>query len=436
MTAAAITQFSIVEERRSRGSHDAQQLQSVQSFREESSFPEGGYGWVVVAACSWITFWVVGLTYSWGVMQNKLVDLNVASPSAIAFIGSTTAAFISAMAIVSGKIIRRIGTSKTAVIGSCLVGGGQVLSGWTYNNVGALVFTVGICEGFGCGLCFMATSTLPAQYFLRRLGLANGFCYAGGGVGGAVLTLASNALLQRFNVAWTFRILGFICLATMVPCAFLLKERSRKTVPFIDWSLFKDIKFDVLLASGAIATFPLFVPPFFIPLYGSSLNLSPQVNAAVLAGFNLASAVGRIGFGLVADFIGPVNSLIVALTISGLSMLALWPVSTTLAPLICFVIIAGIGNGGFFSLMPTVVGHMVGSIRITTAFGMIVTAWIGGYFMGSPIAAYLLEAYGGAQAGLSAYRPAMYYAGSLSIGAAGLVTVYRMLVSRVLITKV
>ena len=432
---ASLTQFTILDEEPSplRNSFtDVQQSQSA----EVGNFPEGEYGWVVVAACSYLTFWVVGLTYSWGVMQNKLIEINVASPSAIAFIGSTTVAFISAMAIVSGKIIRWIGTSKTAAIGSCLVGGGQVLSGWSYTNIGGLVFTVGICEGFGCGLCFMAISTLPAQYFRRRRGLANGFCYAGGGIGGAVLALSSSALLQRFDVAWTFRILGLICLATMVPSAFLLKERSRKSVPYIDWSLFKDIKFDLLLASGSIATFPLFVPPFFIPLYGSSLGLSPSINAAILAGFNLASAAGRIGFGFVADYIGPVNSLIIALTISGFSMLALWPVSTSLAPLICFVIIAGLGNGGFFSLMPTVVGHMVGSIRLTTAFGMIVTGWIGGYFMGSPIAAYLLEAYGGAEAGLSAYRPAMYYAGSLSIGSAGLVAAYRMLISRKWITKV
>ena len=40
---------------------------------------------------------------------------------------------------------------------------------------------------------------------------------------------------------------------------------------------------------------------------------------------------------------------------------------------------------------------------------------------GSPVAGWLLEMYGGSDAGITAYRPAMYYAGSLSLGAAGFV---------------
>jgi hypothetical protein len=31
----------------------------------DSTVPEGGYGWVVIFACSVITFWFVGTTYAW-----------------------------------------------------------------------------------------------------------------------------------------------------------------------------------------------------------------------------------------------------------------------------------------------------------------------------------------------------------------------------------
>jgi hypothetical protein len=31
----------------------------------DSTVPEGGYGWIVIFACSVITFWFVGTTYSW-----------------------------------------------------------------------------------------------------------------------------------------------------------------------------------------------------------------------------------------------------------------------------------------------------------------------------------------------------------------------------------
>jgi MFS family permease len=76
--------------------------------------------------------------------------------------------------------------------------------------------------------------------------------------------------------------------------------------------------------------------------------------------------------------------------------------------------------------MPTVVGSMFGSIRVSVALGMIVTSWGGGYLMGAPIAGYLLDAYGGEKGGFEAYRPAIWYAGSLAVGAAGLVGFVRL----------
>jgi nitrate/nitrite transporter NarK len=199
-------------------------------------------------------------------------------------------------------------------------------------------------------LCFMAVSVTPAQWFFRKRGLANGIVYAGGGIGGAATSLAMEKLVQRCGPAWTFRIIGLITLATGLPAAWLIKERSpvrRKT--FIDWNLFRDVKFDLLFAAGAIATFPLFVPPFFLPLYGHSIGLSPSAGAALVSGFNLSSAFGRIGFGLVCDFIGPLHALFISLVLSAVSVLAIWPISSELGPLILFVVINGAANGGFFA---------------------------------------------------------------------------------------
>lgn len=116
-------------------------------------------------------------------------------------------------------------------------------------------------------------------------------------------------------------------------------------------------------------------------------------------------------------------------------MLALWPVSASLAPLAVFVVINGIGNGGFFAVMPTVVGNVFGSARVSVAMGMIVTGWTAGYLFGAPIAGYILDAYGGEQGGFESYRPAIFYAGSLAMVAAGLVIYVRMRMDRRLMSK-
>lgn len=162
------------------------------------------------------------------------------------------------------------------------------------------------------------------------------------------------------------------------PCALrslsaLSDARTRK--------LFRSLTFIVIFLVGAIGTFPLFIPPFFIPLYSSSIGLSSSVGAALLAAFNFSSAVGRIVCGVCCDRIGALNVLFLCLTLTGLSMLVLWPASTTLPPMAIFVIINGLSNGGFFSTMPTVVGSLFGSARVSVAMGMVVTGWAGGYLM-------------------------------------------------------
>jgi MFS family permease len=177
-------------------------------------------------------------------------------------------------------------------------------------------------------------------------------------------------------------------------------------------------------------TFPLLVPVFFLPLYARSLGYSSSIGAALVAAFNFSSAVGRILTGFMGDKLGPLNSLAGSLMANSLSLLVLWPVSTSLAPLVLFCVINGMSNGGFFAVMPTVVSSVFGSARVTVAMGMIVSGWTGGYLMGAPIAGYLLAAYGGQDAGFKAYRPAIFYAGSLALVATFLVIFVRFRLSK------
>ncbi|KAJ7160255.1 major facilitator superfamily domain-containing protein [Mycena filopes] len=334
--------------------------------------------------------------------------------------------------------VSSVSTLRTALLGISLLGLGELLSGFSMGNIGALFVTSGLITGVGtrCTIIFVV-SVIPGQYFSRRRGLANGIVYAGGGLGGAVTSFVLDALLQSVGVAWSFRILGLVTLVTGIPAAWLIKERTTiRTTGFIEWSLFRDLRFVILFLAGAIGTFPLFVPPFFLPLYSSSVGLSASTGAGLVAGFNFSSALGRLGFGYATDLIGPINVLFIALLLSAVSMLAIWPVSTSLTPLILFVVINGAANGGFFSTMPTVVGAVFGSARVSVAMGMIVTGWAGGYFMGAPIAGYLLNAYGGPDSTLSAYHPAMFYAGSMALGSAGLIFLMRLKTSTSLFKKV
>ncbi|KAF4903146.1 Aspyridones efflux protein apdF [Colletotrichum fructicola] len=402
----------------------------------DSSVPEGGYGWVVVTGCFVIAWWIIGTSYSWGVIQSALVDDGLATPAVLSFVGSLAAALISAMAIINSRVMRRFGPRRVGLLGIALIGLSEILSSFAVKNVGALFATSGFMMGLGMSLCFSIVSTIPAQYFSRKRGLANGIVFAGGGLGGAVNSFALDALLNHLGPAWAYRVLALVTLATGLPAAWIIKERVPvRSSGFVEWRLFKSFTFLVIFLAGAVGTFPLFVPPFFLPLYSKSNGLSSSTGAGLVAGFNFSSAIGRICCGVLCDHFGALNVLFASLFLSAVSVLAIWPVSTTLAPMILFVIVNGISNGGFFSTMPTVVGNVFGSARVSVAMSMIVTGWAGGYLMGAPIAGYLLEAYGGEDNGLQAYRPAMFYAGSLSLASAGLIAMVRFRMNRKILAK-
>lgn len=206
------------------------------SLQADAEVPDGGYAWVVISACAVVTWWFIGTAYCWGVLQAALVREGVASSSTLAFVGSLAPACISFLGIVDARIIRKVGTQRSAVVGIFLVGLGEVLSGFAMRHIGALFVTAGVIVGVGTSICFMVVSIITAQYFRAKRGIANGIVYAGGGLGGAVISFILNALLDRVGTAWTFRILGFLVWGTGLPAAYLIRQRV--PIPrsaFIEW---------------------------------------------------------------------------------------------------------------------------------------------------------------------------------------------------------
>ena len=121
-----------------------------QSRIADATVPEGGYGWVVVGACSVLAFWFVGTSYSWGVLQDALVKRGLSSASTLSFVGSLAVACIAILAIINAGLTRALGARRVSMAGISLVALGEVLSGFSMDNVGGLFVTTGIIMGVGC----------------------------------------------------------------------------------------------------------------------------------------------------------------------------------------------------------------------------------------------------------------------------------------------
>jgi len=110
---------------------------------------DSGDGWIVVTACSLITFWFVGVTYSWGVFQASLVQKGVATASTLSFVGSSTVACVAVFAVLNARLLNVIGARAMGMSGILLLGLGEILSGFTVQNLVGLFVTAGLTMGVG-----------------------------------------------------------------------------------------------------------------------------------------------------------------------------------------------------------------------------------------------------------------------------------------------
>ena len=417
------------------GNHDDVSDSAVETI------PDGGYGWMVVFGCSTVTFMINGWSGSWGILQTALFRTypDRASTTSLSFVGSLSIALCVALGLACVRISRLIGARYSMLLGVLMMSFGILFSSFAVNDLGGLFVTAGVLTGLGGSLTYTMSNTLPVQWFSSRLGTANGLVKLGGGLGSTIVALVVQALIDKVGIPWAFRILAFISLTSGVPAALIIRERvPSNNASFVDLSLFKSMPFCCLFLAGAIGTFALFVPSFFLPLFAQSIGLSASTGAGIVAAFNACTAVGRLGAGFACDKFGSTNMLLLTMTLNAVSMLAIWPVSDTIGPLLAFAAMNGIANGAFFVTMPTTIGRMIGPGQAAVGMGMAITGWTGGYLMGSPIAGILISAAGAekAQHTVVPYRAAIFYAGGVALASATFVLVARLRMDTKLIKKI
>lgn len=290
----------------------------------------------------------------------------------------------------------------------------------------------------GVSLLYSISNSLPAQYFTTKLGTVNGLVKLGGGLGATILAIALEVLINKVGIAWTFRILGFITLATGLPAAMLLKEGVVASQHrFLELSMFRNPAYSAVFIAAALGTFTLFAPPYFLPFIAKSAGLSSATGAGLVAGFNACTAVGRVLSGPMCDKIGPANTFLATMLLSASTMLAMWPFSNSFGVLVAFTMLNGIANGSFFVAMPTVVAKMFSPEQAAVAMGQAITGWTAGYLMGAPIAGYLLQATNAEQSqSIDPYRAAMFYAGGMALASSGFVLAARLSLDRKLLKRV
>lgn len=312
-------------------------------------------------------------------------------PAMIKEIGSSNAKLAGAFSIIhlfNGLFAPLVGRSIDVysprlifLTGTFLVGTafgllGMVKELWHIYGIIILVMAPGIsCIGL------TAVNTLISRSFHEKKGVALGFVAMGSGVGTFVFLFMSSILIDRIGWHKTFWFWGVLQLIILVPMIikFLNKpdfslelDQAAKSKAFnligtIPWR-----KQAILLIFCSVLLFTManFIYLMYVVAYAKSQGILYMYAAQALSIVGISNAIGSFSLAALSDlFANRSKGLVISigLVTVTLMLLTVLPVSY---PLIVFSsFIFGIGMGGYYPILPALVGEFFGQKHIGAVYG-------------------------------------------------------------------
>lgn len=351
--------------------------------------------WLNVIAASAILFIGVGYTNTFGVFQDYYLTtlLPHESPLRIIAIGSVASSLYLILGVFSGRFADLVGYRANLCIGSALMIG-SMFAASVSREYWQLFLSQGLMFGLGVAFAYLPAVTISRQYFgSRRHGLVNGLVVSGGALGGCILPYIVRKLMADQELADTFRILGYVSAAVLLPSTIILRQpkvpasrpsyaRRNQRPPLLDFSLLKDTRFIALLVTSTVAMTG-FLPRYFLLTQSAVAQGVSETYAAWLLGLmNGLSIVGRIGIGWLADRYGKLPALASSFMLCGTGHFLFWLPGVVASdkdtgPLIAlftlFSVYTGVLGSGFVSLLPVVVADLFGADLLASKVGLLNT---------------------------------------------------------------
>ncbi|KAI1081719.1 major facilitator superfamily transporter [Whalleya microplaca] len=343
----------------------------------EKEFKEGGFGWVVVFAVFLLNAHTWGLNSSYSVFLAYYLQTGAfgASPLEYAFVGglSISIALLASPLATALAGSKRCGTQGTIFLGAVFETIGFVGSSFA-TELWQLLLSQGVSFGLGMGLCFVASASVPPQWFTKRRSLSSAIAASGSGFGGLAYSLASNAMISRLGLPWAFRILAIICIVVNGTASFFIRDRNDAIgsvhVAF-NWKLFKRPSFLLFQGWLVLSLIGYVILVFSIVAYCQAVGLTASEASLAGALFNLAQGLGRITIGLLSDKVGRLNIASFSTMYCGLLCLFVWIFGArNIAGCIVFALLSGSVAGSMWATVAPICAEVVGLALIPSALSM------------------------------------------------------------------
>jgi len=432
--------------------------------------------WIIIIGSIMVQV-ALGAIYAWSAFATPLKGIKAtdAAPAIVSEFGFSAteaqAIFAAGLAtfaiftIIGGRLQKKYGPRKIALLGGILLGLGYILASFVGGSFPLKLLFLGIVAGAGIGLAYVVPIAVGVKWFPDKKGLVSGLAVAGFGFGAFIWILMANPpsvlgfnglITQQAgqfaytiaNVDMAFRFYGIAFLLLVVIGSFVMinppagwrpkgwnppeesksekkrflsdlkpKEMLKTRQFYLLWMMFLIGALAGLMVIGNIKIFAEGSDGFqrFGFSQADATNFAIIGAAICLPIFN---GLGRIVWGKVSDNIGRRKALIIMCVFQGIMMASFY--YTTSNPYMFYVAAALIGFnfGGNFALFPAATADSFGNENVGLNYGYIFTSYGVGGIVGPLLGGFVKDS-------TMPFTAAFYPAAILCFIAAGLAIIYK-----------
>ena len=266
----------------------------------------------------------VGIVYLWSVFQQPVINHYGWSVSSVTMVSSAIIFVYVVGTLIGGVLNDRKGPRFSIVLGAILFCSGLFLTSlltpafpvWT------IYLTYGVVAGLGVGLVYSAALNVIQKWYPHRRGFATGISVCAFGLSATVLAPLITALIHRFDVSATFRILALTFPVVAFLCSFFVVVPSKAYLDGLNLSPAQAKQRDYTpretlktLEFWCLALSLLFLPAAYMMIIprvktlAIARGMSESLATLTVSLTGVASAVSRLAAASASDKVGRARTI-------------------------------------------------------------------------------------------------------------------------------